>query len=387
MRSCLRPGLRHRLAQPHPDGRGRKQRLEEGLERGRIVDHADGVGELHHPGAIEAVEPGIEQRRQDLAGTVGAEVEHQQAVAVLHAGVAVDHRRPHEFVVEARGVALVHRLGGRACALGLAFLDTGIDHGVVGKRHALPALVAIHRIVAAGDGGKADGQAWFQSGLDMPQALMRAARRHVPSVQEGVDPDRNSGACDAIGQRDEMVLMRMHAARRGKAHQMAGAAGLLQGRDQLRQDRAPGQRPVGDGIVDARQVRHGDPAGAEVHVADLGIAHLALGQADEGLRGIDQRLRAGGDQAVIVGLARVEDGVVARVGAVPPAVENTQHGRAGTRRSDHQEAFCERGWARSTALNLLGQERSRGSVLGFWSGTSMAQNTNSPRGSPSIVMS
>ena len=169
---------------------------------------------------------------------------------------------------------------------------------------------------------------------------------------------------------------------------MAGAAALLQRGDQLGQDRVLGERAVLDGVVDARQVGHGDAAGAEVHVADLGIAHLALGQADEALGGVDQALRAGRDQAVVVGRARVEDGVVGRIGAMAPAVEDAQD--RGTQTRSHQDAEPGRAIGRvraRTELNLLGQERSRGSVLRFWSGTSMAQNTNSPRGSPSIVMS
>ena len=204
-----------------------------------------------------------------------------------------------------------------------------------------------------------------------------------------MDPDRHAGAGDMVGEEDQMVLVRMHAAGRRKAHQMAGAAALLQRRDQLGQDRVLGERAVLDGVVDARQVRHGDAAGAEVHVADLGIAHLALGQADEALGGVDQALRAGRDQAIVVGRARIEDGVVGRIGAVAPAVEDAQD--RGTQTRSHQDADPGRAngnmGARCTELNLLGQERSRGSVLRFWSGTSMAQNMNSPRGSPSIVMS
>ena len=98
-----------------------------------------------------------------------------------------------------------------------------------------------------------------------------------------------------------------------------------------------GQRAVLDGVVDARQVGHGDAAGAEIHVADLGIAHLALGQADEGLRGVDQALRAGRDQPVVVGRARIEDGVVIRIRPVAPAVEDAQDGGTQAGRS-HQDA-------------------------------------------------
>src|SRR4029077_9667981 len=110
-----------------------------------------------------------------------------------------------------------------------------------------------------------------------------------------------------------------------------------------------------------------------------------LGQTDEALGGVDEALRAGRDQAIVVGRARVEDGVVGRIGAVAPAVEDAQD--RGTQTRSHQDAEPGRLGARCTELNLLGQERSRGSVLRSWFGTSMAQNTNSPRGSPSIVMS
>jgi len=104
-----------------------------------------------------------------------------------------------------------------------------------------------------------------------------------------------------------------------------------------------------------------------------------LGRPTKGLRRVDQALRAGRDQPVVVGRARIEDGVVTRVG--PMAQPSRMHRTAdadGSRR--HQDARCDRGprCCRSTELNLLGQDRSRGSVLGFWSGTSMAQNTNSP---------
>src|SRR5579872_344783 len=178
---------------------------------------------------------------------------------------------------------------------------------------------------------------------------------------------------------------------------MAGTAALLQVGDEPREGFFFRERAILDRLVDARQFGHRDAAGAQVHMADLGIAHLSLGQPDEGFRGVDQSLRAGGDQPVIVRRARIEDGVVARIGSETPSVENAKDSRARRlgRSSRHYEAledaFC-RGPVRSigsrrTELNLFGQFRSRGSTLGFWSGISIAQNTNSPRGSPSIVMS
>ena len=183
-----------------------------------------------------------------------------------------------------------------------------------------------------------------------------------------------------------MVLMSVHAARRGEADQVQCRAALLQRGDRLGEDRVGRERAVLDRIVDARQVGHGNAAGAEVHVADLGIAHLPLGQTDEGFRGVDQPLRTGGDQPVEVRGAGAQDGVVGALGTMAPPVEDAEQDRTRSL-VGHYEAFRGCGWARSTALNLLGQLSSRGSVLGFWSGTSMAQNTNSPRGSPSMLTS
>ena len=42
---------------------------------------------------------------------------------------------------------------------------------------------------------------------------------------------------------------------------------------------------VGDRVVDPRQVLLDDRAGAEVEVADLGVAHLPVGQPDVAARG------------------------------------------------------------------------------------------------------
>ena len=53
---------------------------------------------------------------------------------------------------------------------------------------------------------------------------------------------------------------------------------------------------VADALVDARQVLVDDAAGAHVHVADFGVAHLPGGQADRLARG-DAAARAGSARA------------------------------------------------------------------------------------------
>ncbi|MNH34267.1 hypothetical protein D3C79_948470 [compost metagenome] len=48
---------------------------------------------------------------------------------------------------------------------------------------------------------------------------------------------------------------------------------------QLHQGRIAGKGAILDGFVDAGEVLINDPARAEVHVPNLGVAHLAIRQA------------------------------------------------------------------------------------------------------------
>lgn len=59
-----------------------------------------------------------------------------------------------------------------------------------------------------------------------------------------------------------------------------GAARGLELRDQSVERRRLLDLVRRDGVSDARQVLHDDAAGADVEMADLGIAHLAVGQTD-----------------------------------------------------------------------------------------------------------
>ncbi len=86
-------------------------------------------------------------------------------------------------------------------------------------------------------------------------------------------------------QGDDVILMGMHAARRQQAQQMGGTAAGFQSRDGLQQSRVLGQRAVFDRQIDTGQFLHDDAAGAQIHMADFRIAHLAGGQADRQARG------------------------------------------------------------------------------------------------------
>ncbi len=79
---------------------------------------------------------------------------------------------------------------------------------------------------------------------------------------------------------------------------------------------------VGDGGVDAGHVHADDAAGAEVEVADFGVAHLAVGEADEVLAGAEEGVGEVAQEPVVDGFAGLGYGVAVDLGAVAPAVED-----------------------------------------------------------------
>ena len=111
---------------------------------------------------------------------------------------------------------------------------------------------------------------------------------------------------------------------------MGGALACLDLGDEVLQRRHPGKRAVGDRLLDARQILQHDATGAEIGVADLGIAHLAVGQPDIMLARVEMRMRPAPHQPMPYRRLRPFDGIVVAVRALPPAVEDTQHKRART---------------------------------------------------------
>ena len=111
-------------------------------------------------------------------------------------------------------------------------------------------------------------------------------------------------------QRHRVILMRMHAPRRDEAHQVTGASGLAQTRNQADQGGSLLDLAIGDSLADARQILHHDTAGADVEMSDLGIAHLPLRQAHILARRAQEGVGAGVPQAVEGGGACQAHGVV-----------------------------------------------------------------------------
>ena len=209
---------------------------------------------------------------------------------------AVDDGRGHELVVLAARVGGLDRGGRGRCGV----LPYAVDDRVVAALDPLPAPVAVHREVAAADGrdaGRPGGP---------PRAGPRGPRRsRAPSAaacrgrragrgrgRRGT-PRRAASSASATRWRslawtppgpDEADDVEPAAGRVRPARRPRASAGPLE------------ERAVGDRGVDPRQVLEHRPAGAEVEVADLGVAHLARRQPDRVLGRLEAGVRPAREQ-------------------------------------------------------------------------------------------
>src|SRR5271156_3434353 len=111
---------------------------------------------------------------------------------------------------------------------------------------------------------------------------------------------------------------------------MARAAALLELLGQIGQRRRAFNIAAGNRICDARQVLHHDAAGADIEMSDLGIAHLAVRQADVLAGSVQECVRPVLPQPVEGRRLGLTDGVVGCLLAPAPAVENNEHDRPPT---------------------------------------------------------
>ena len=158
-----------------------------------------------------------------------------------------------------------------------------VDDRVVGELDPVPALVAVHREVAAAD-RRDPAPGWTPASRALEVGDERRARTTAacPGRRAGRGSRRAAPARAAsAGERHEVPVVGVDAARPDEADDVEAPRPAPPRASAGREERrALGERAVGDRSVDARQVLEHRPAGAEIEVADLGVAHLARGQAD-----------------------------------------------------------------------------------------------------------
>ena len=229
--------------------------------------------------ALEAVKLLIHKCMRELTRTIGTEVVEDRAVAVLHAGISLDHERDDELIRHALGLLARVGVGGkhavdrRLCRR----LRLCMRNRLIGKLLALPAVIAIHRVVAAADRRDLADTDLRRLFLDCREVFRRALGRHIAPIEECVNPDLGQPlALCKLEHAEEMIVMAVHAARRNKSHDVQGTAALLHAAYNREQRLVLEEVAVLDVARDARELLIDDAPRADVCVTDLGVAHLPM---------------------------------------------------------------------------------------------------------------
>ena len=141
---------------------------------------------LNHLFPLKPGKGRVDKSAGNLAGAIGPEVKKDKRIAVVDHGrrsaVAQNHRRPDKLVVFFAQIGFFHSLRS-----GIRLLAFAQDSGVIGKLHALPAVVAVHAVVAARHGSNRADANLFYAGFQFFDVSQRTARRNVAAIQKGVD--------------------------------------------------------------------------------------------------------------------------------------------------------------------------------------------------------
>ena len=210
---------------------------------------------------------------RQLPRPIGAEIKENNAVLTLHARIPGNDRRNEKLVRYSRRVR-----SGDGLARGLRRRAFSPGDRLVSLGYALPALVAIHRVKAARHRGDAPHAQFADFFFQLPDISVGARRRHVPPVEEGVNPDLlNARALRHLQQRVEVRRMTVNAPRRDQTHQVERTSPALCRGDHLAQRLVRKKRPVANCPGDAGQFLIDDPTRADIRVTDLRVSHLPVG--------------------------------------------------------------------------------------------------------------
>ena len=271
-------------------------------------------------------EGGIHKAAGDLPGPVRAEVDEDDGVALLYLPVLGAHDGLHKLVGDAGVIGLlhaVHRVG---------VLDAlAPGHGVIGPLHPIPALVPIHGVVTAHDGGDLSHADLPALGRQLLHVALAGGGGHVAAVQEAVDiHPAQAAALGHLQQGEQVGDVAVDAAVGQQAHQVEGTVPLLAVVHGLHIGVVLKKAAVLDGTADAGQILEHHPAGADVGVPHLGVAHLALGQAHVQPGGGQPAAGVLGKNLVQVRLAGGGNGVALPLVRQAEAVHNDQGSRCLT---------------------------------------------------------
>ena len=317
--------------------------------RGVLGEH-DEAGQLRDAAAGECSKVRLDEGAGQLAGTVGAEIHEHHGIAIRHRGRRAYHRGLDELVAFAAFVG-----GGQAGAGVIGqIVALAVDDQLVGLLDPVPAVVAVHGEVAADQAGDAPLAELGERGVEQFDGRLGALWWSIAAVEKGVQVDPLGATLGRqLGHGGDVLLVAVHAAVGQQAedvHRLAGAYRLI---DRATDGRIVEELAVANGLGHPGEVLVHDAAGAEVHMADLGVAHLPVRQAHVHAAAGDQTMGLGGAQVIVHRRVGSVDGVVLGAVAVAEAIEDDQY--QGFGRGAHKAgSLCLRGTKRPGILRPSG---------------------------------
>ena len=292
--------------------------------RGVVLGHTDIVDLLAAAAALKAGKVVVAEDAGHLTGTIRAEVHEDDGVAVLHAATLAGDNGNDELVGHVGGIAGLDGLGSVGGVVALA-----VDERGVGLLLAVPVVVAVHGVVTSGDRGDLAQPQLVQLGLQVGQEALAAVRVGVTAIHDAVQVDvLRTHVLGHLQHAEPVVGMAVDAAGADQTHQVDSLARVDGSLHVLDQHGVLEHLAVLDGLGDEGQLLVDDTARAHVGVADLRVAHLAVGQADSHAAGLDGGHGVIGKDLVQIRLARGGHGVaVGLVRRPAEAVHDAEHNR------------------------------------------------------------
>lgn len=278
-----------------------------------VLRHGDVVN-VRVNATVKAIEVVIDEGAGELAGAVCTEVEEEYDVFIAHTlsvGLAEDAGFK-EFVRHAVSIAFFSKLSGGASA-GLALTE---DDGIPADLNAVPAFVAIHGIETANNGSNL-GTVGGNGILQLLEESCATLGIGVATIGDGMNHDVfHTGFRSNLYNADEVVNVGVHATVGNKPEQVKTRTDCLG--ERFRDDGVLGQGTIIDGVGNAAEVLKNNATGTQVEVADLGVAHLTIGQTYI-LPGSPQHgVRASGEQFVSVRSGGEHGGITCLLGGLRP---------------------------------------------------------------------
>ena len=282
------------------------QHLGERLVHVLLAEHGRSIQIRSIPGHGGDVGSCLDELLRELTRAVRPEVEEDRAVTRwIEPRTLGDDDWLDELIRDPSLVTTPHRLDRIP-----RMLARSVDDRVERALRALPALVAVHRVVAAGDRGDAVGR-------ELGEVVDGRVRRDVAPVGERVDPRLLRREAE---QRFDVVDVRVHTAVRDEAEQMRAVTAFERGREHGVLE----ERAVLDRLVHAHQVLEKDAPGTDRQVTDLRVAHLTGRQPNRLPRRVQHRVRICPPEPVEVRRFRQLDRVTGAGRSAAPAVEDDE---------------------------------------------------------------